>query len=462
MKLLDQLKKIESENLTSFHVPGHKYTSLYEKYYKGFEKILNLDVTEFPGTDDLHFSETCIKNSQDFASQLYNTKESFFLVNGTTCGIYAMIMSVTKPGDKILVARDCHRAVYDAAFLGHLQVISIEPKKDLGLILGLDYKSVKAAIDEHPDAKALVLTYPNYHGITCDLERIIPLVHSSHMFMLVDEAHGAHLKFSDELPRSAVDLGADIVVQSSHKSLPVLTQASMLHLNSERVDRLKLKHMLKVHQTSSPSYLLMVSIDIGLRIMTQHNRMDDLLKDIRHLKEKLPYFLNKCDLPEGFDMDESKLTLLGSRSYDPMDIEEKLRKNGIQCEFSNENHAVFVTSMMNDSKDFDKLFKTMEMLKFKCYSGIDKMENYLKNQVVMTITDAFYRSRNTVSLEEAIGCISAEYIIPYPPGIPLLIPGERIDEFMIEKVNKMLDNGQKIVGMRHQRMIDVVSNKEAK
>lgn len=462
MKLFEKLISIKNEKLVSFHVPGHKYTKMYEPYMNQIDNILDIDLTEIPGTDDLFDSKTCIKTSQDSLAKLLNTKKSYYLVGGTTSGIYAMIMSAMNPGDTILVARDCHRAVYDGVFLAQLRAEYINPIMKYGIPMGITANQVKEAILENPHVKALVLTYPNYYGIGTDLISIKKVLDEHNITLLVDEAHGAHLFLSDELMPSAIDIGADLVVQSSHKSLPVMTQASVIHLNSDKIPEKRLEMMLKLHQTSSPSYVLMSSLDIGYDIVEKHgiSLMNNLLKNVDHLRKQKKYFLDASDLPDGFFLDPTKLTLLGIKyNFDPIAIEDELREYGIQIEFSNDKVGVLVASIMNTNKDFDYLIKTMEMLKFKCYSGIDTVD-YNKNYVQkMSIHEAFYENQKQLKLDEAVGRISAQYIIPYPPGIPLIIPGELIGKEKIELINEMLERKINIIGIESMSSkIQVISD----
>jgi len=462
VKLFEKLISNKNEKLVSFHVPGHKYTKMYEPYMNQIDNILDIDLTEITGTDDLFDSKTCIKTSQDSLAKLLNTKKSYYLVGGTTSGIYAMIMSAMNPGDTILVARECHRAVYDGVFLAQLRAEYINPIMKYGIPMGITANQVKEAILENPHVKALVLTYPNYYGIGTDLISIKKVLDEHNITLLVDEAHGAHLFLSDELMPSAIDIGADLVVQSSHKSLPVMTQASVIHLNSDKIPEKRLEMMLKLHQTSSPSYVLMSSLDIGYDIVEKHgiSLMNNLLKNVDHLRKQKKYFLDASDLPDGFFLDPTKLTLLGIKyNFDPIAIEDELREYGIQIEFSNDKVGVLVASIMNTNKDFDYLIKTMEMLKFKCYSGIDTVD-YNKNYVQkMSIHEAFYENQKQLKLDEAVGRISAQYIIPYPPGIPLIIPGELIGKEKIELINEMLERKINIIGIESMSSkIQVISD----
>lgn len=453
MRLYKQMLALQKENLISFHVPGHKSHPLMLSYFKAFDDILKLDVTEIPGTDDLHEPEACIFNSQNKARDFYGSLNSYFLINGTTCGIYAMIMAVTQPGDELIIQRDCHKAVYEALFLARVKGLSIAPEiiESINIPLGLTLESVEDAFNKNPKAKGIVLTYPNYYGIACDLKSIVDYVHRLNKVVLVDAAHGAHLTLNKALPLCPIKCGADIIVQSSHKSLPVMTQTSLLHLNSKNIDENKLKRMIRLHQSSSPSYVLMTSLDIGLTIIEEQGieLMKALLGNIKDFYLSQSFcFLKQEDLPVGFYLDQTKLVFKGvSNHKDPSDLEEQLRKNGIQLEFSNKNVAVFVSSIMNTSEDFQDLAKKMESIELKCYSGNENKGLNLEIPIVMSLTDAYYKDSEIVLLREAIHKVSKDYIIPYPPGIPLVIPGEQITEELVEKIEMLTNQHQKIIGL---------------
>lgn len=441
MRLYEKLINIKKENLKSFHVPGHKYSKDMLSKLEAFENILSMDITEFEGADDLHHPEESILESQVFAANLYKADTSFFLVNGTTCGIYAMMMAVTSPGDTLLIQRDCHKAVFQGLFLGHIRGEYIQSKMDdaLNIPLGLTLEGVKTAIDAHPQAKGILLTYPNYYGVACDLKSIVEYAHAHDMLVLVDAAHGAHLFLNDQLPACPIACGADIVVQSSHKTLPVMTQTSLLHVNSEAIDLERLKRMLRLHQSSSPSYVLMGMLDAGLTYVYNNGikKMESLLKAINVFKSDHPnIFLSKEDLPEGFFLDPTKLVYKGIVSQkSPRDLEVKLRENGIQLEFSNENVGVFVTSIMNTPDDFLDLAKKMAILNIKCYSGEENKSHNIEIPVVMALWDAYYAPSRKILLKEALGQISKDYLIPYPPGMPLIVPGEKITSSLIAYVD---------------------------
>jgi arginine/lysine/ornithine decarboxylase len=451
--IYDKLNKIKKENLISFHVPGHKYHDTFRKH---FEDLLKYDVTEFPGTDDLHDPTEAILESQKMASSLYGSKASFYLVNGTTSGIYSMITATLFPGDTAIVARDCHRSVFDGLFLGRVNAEFVAPMMhEYGFPLGVTLESIIESHVKKPDAKAIILTYPNYYGVCCDLKGIVEYAHQNDLLVLVDGAHSAHFLLSDDLPICPVKLGADIVVQSSHKTLPVMTQASMLHVNSESVVLPLLKKMVKLYQTSSPSYILMSSLDIGMKILREEGqlRMKNLIKCIKLVKKECPAFLDYDDLGEQFTLDVSKLTLLGKKAnIDPMDYESQLRNNHIQIEFSNENNAVLVTSIMNEKQDFQYLVKTMEMLEFKCYSGIDNNFELPKISNILPIHEAHYRNGKYMNLKESVGRISKQFVIPYPPGVPILIPGDEINQSTVDVIESMLIKGVNVLGYKNTNL----------
>ncbi len=447
MKLYEKLKEIKKENLISFHMPGHKNNKIFWELFKEFQSI---DLTEIPGTDDLFDASECIKESQDFLTNLFHTRKSYYLVNGTTAGIYAMIMASVNKKEKIIVARDCHMSVYDAILLQELEAKFVDVEFKDNLPLGISISSLEKTIRENPDAKAVVLTYPNYYGIGVDIEYVADLVHKNNMILLVDEAHGAHLFLSDYM-KSSLDVGADIVVHSTHKSLPSCTQSSVLHLNSNRMDQEKLEFMIKIMHTSSPSYLLMSSLDICYTYLEEHGktRMKKLLDNINNIKGF------EIELPKGYVKDPTKLVLDGRKyDIDPIDFEGILRKNGIQIEFSTTDYAVLVTSIMNEEKDFLELSKAMENLEFKCYSGSNNKLYYTDTSYVK-ISDAFYAKKKKINIKESENRISASYIIPYPPGIPLLIPGEKITEEKIDNILYLLDKKIKLLGINNLE-IDVL------
>lgn len=461
--LIDNLKLLLEENLISFHVPGHKNGRIIKEYYnKYFNNILDIDTTEIPGTDNLHNPQEGILNSQKRISDIYNSKKSYILVNGTTCGILSMIMASTKPGDKILVAKNCHKSVYNGILLGNLTPIFIEEKIDkvTGIILNISPNEIEEKLVNNPEITAVVLTYPTYNGICSDISEICNLVKKYNKILLVDEAHGAHLAVSDILPFSSIDFGADIVVQSTHKSLPAFTQSSILHVNSDNIDISKLEMMLSTFQSSSPSYLLMSSIDIAMEIFENQGKilMLDLIENIKWFKYQL-HFKTKFKIVDktlkGFedvyDFDITKINIVTTmEGYTGYETEKILRnKFNIQVEFSTERMMLIIASIGNKRSDFEKLLDALIFISGKrrplYINDIDEKTFSLKRKISMN--EAFYLSGDIIDINESIGLIGLDFIIPYPPGIPILTPGEVITKEMVEYILKQMDKGCSILGL---------------
>ncbi|MCC5911105.1 MAG: aminotransferase class V-fold PLP-dependent enzyme [Clostridiaceae bacterium] len=473
---LHQLLKLKEENITSFHVPGHKNGKIFESLlYKNFkENLVHIDTTEIMGTDNLHQPMEVIKQAQERAKETFKSKETFFLVNGSTAGVYSMIMAVTNPGDKIIIGRNCHKSVFNATILGNLTPVYLNPSMDVerGLALGISPKEVEKTLMQHPDVRAVILTYPTYHGFTSDLKKIAEIVHSHGKILLVDEAHGAHLDLSEDLPMPALACGADAVVQSTHKTLPAFTQSSMLHVQGDRINLDKLRFMLQLHQSSSPSYILMASLDLAVTIYNEKGKelMKQLLENIRDFKQQLSKqkgieVLDRNLVGKNYikDMDPTKLWIsmaaIGISGYE---LEKRLRTEfQIQVELSNLYGTLAITSIANKKQDFNKLYDALSSIAEE--GKEEKIEElpsfaYTVPKQVYTPREALYKNKRSVTLEEGIGHISGEYLIPYPPGIPIVLPGERITEEMITYVQAMVKKGMEVVGLKdiNCRTIEII------
>ena len=241
-----------------FHMPGHKRN---KKFLNDFYDFINLDFTEIDETDNMHKPEGIIKNSKEIISKTFGAEESYFLVNGSSCGIIASIMACLSPNEHILVARNCHISVYNGIILSGALPIYIYPTIKYNIPCGIDIENIKKAIEKYKNIKAFILTSPTYEGFVCDIEKISNFLHKNNIILIVDEAHGAHFNFSNNFPKSALQCGADIVIQSFHKTLPAFTQCGVLHLKSKIVDKHKLEKCLPIIQTTSPSYMFMMSIE---------------------------------------------------------------------------------------------------------------------------------------------------------------------------------------------------------
>lgn len=441
--ILDELMKNNKNNLISFHVPGHKNGKIYDLlgYKDLLESIYKMDTTEIIGTDNLHSPEGIIKKSQEKASKVFKSDKTYFLVNGTTCGIQASIMSICNDNDKILVNRDCHHSVINACILGNINPVYIDYKldNDYFILEGVLEEDVIKSIDENLDAKALVLTYPTYYGATYDLEKICEYAHKKNMVVIVDEAHGAHLGLSEKLPKTALEQGADIVIQSTHKTLPSFTQSSMLHIKGGKVDSSKISEILRIIETSSPSYLLMSSLEIATEIYEKYGRdlMDKLLENIDNFIKDI----SKNDFVEVYNkFDKTKIFIslkkLGITGYE---LEKILRKNNIQVELSNYYGVLLICNISNYYDDFESIKNAINNIitdkKDKYFEEL-KTINYPKiiPKKILNPREAFYKNKKSVKIYDSIGQISGEYIIPYPPGVSILSPGEIITKEIIDYI----------------------------
>lgn len=454
--IIDELNKNLEENLISFHVPGHKLGKIYEKlnYKSILEKIYKMDTTEIPGTDNLHSPEGIIKRSQNNASEAFKSDETYYLINGSTCGIQASIMALCPPKSKIIVNRDCHQSVINACILGDVDPVYIQSEidKETTILKGVNEDDAIRVIDNNKDAKAIILTYPTYYGMTYDLKKICDYAHSKSMVVIVDEAHGAHLGLSDKLPKTALEQGADIVIQSTHKTLPSFTQSSMIHTQGNRVDKDKLKSILKIIESSSPSYLLMSSLEIAVDIYKRYgkNLMEDLLNNIDNFKNK---FIHNKNIEFYETNDATKLfistTKIGLIGYE---LETILREEyNIQVELSNYYGSLLVCTIGNDKEDFISLETALNDIikKYKSNKKINPID-YPNNIPVKKLTprEAFYKDKKSVKIYESIGKICGEYIIPYPPGISLTSPGEIITKEIIDYILFCNKKGMSVSGLK--------------
>lgn len=464
----NKLQNIVNDDLISFHMPGHKKGKIYDKLGYGdlVKNLYKMDTTEIIETDNLHSPEGIIKDSQERASKIFRSEKSYYLVNGSTCGIQAAILSTCSPGEKILVNRDCHQSAINTFILGDINPIYIKGSicEDTYTIKGVNEKDVLDAIDDNSDIKVLMLTYPSYYGMVFDLEKICTYAHEKGIVVIVDEAHGAHLGLSDKLPKSALEQGADIVIQSIHKTLPSFTQSSIIHVQGDLIDKKNLERFLKIVQSSSPSYVMMASLEIAIDIYDRYGKdlMQGLLSNIDDFEKDLSE-INGVKVLKGHDKTKVFVSLkdLGINGYD---LEETLRyKYNIQVELSNYYGVLLICTIGNEKDDFDKFLcaikSIVEDLSGDKNNDLDKSEdnvtklmklNYpdLIPQKIISPREAFYSDKKTVLLKESIGKISGEYIIPYPPGISLISPGEIITQEVIDYILACKQYGMHVSGLK--------------
>lgn len=454
MFIINEISEIVNKEVISFHMPGHKKGKIYEKlgYTNVLENLYKMDTTEIIGTDNLHSPEGIIKASQENTAKVFKSDYTYYLVNGSSCGIQSAIMSVCNPKSKIIVNRDCHQSVINGCILGDVDIeyIPCEISKDTNILKGVNVINVIDIIDKNLDAKAILLTYPTYYGVTYDLEYICNYAHSKNMVVIVDEAHGAHLGLSEKLPKTALEQGADIVIQSTHKTLPSFTQSSMIHVKEESVDLDKISNMLRITESSSPSYLLLSSLELAVDIYEDKGKelMEELLNNIHIFKNNV----NK-NLEIYSTNDKTKVFIsaknIGLTGYE---LENILRKKySIQVELSNYYGVLLICTIGNSTQDFISLETALDDIVVKEFKSI-KLDNIKYPvdipQKILTPREAFYKTKKSVKIYDSIGKICGESIVPYPPGINIISPGEIISKEIIDYLKFCSSKGMVISGLK--------------
>lgn len=455
--IVEAMKKYSADAVTPFHTPGHKHGRGAHELLRelltteGFRQEVSL----MDELDDLHAPHACIRDAQKLAAKLWNADECIFMVNGTTSAVQAMIFGTLKPNDLVMIPRNAHRSVIAGLILsGAIPIfLPVEFDNTLNLPLNVTVETVERAIKKFPSAKALLLVSPNYYGIAADIEKISRIVHSANILLLIDEAHGPHLQFSDELPISAMNSGADVAAQSTHKILGSLTQSSMLMLKKNSVDIERVKRVASFLQTTSPNQLLLASLDIARLQMELHgteliqsavNLSKNLRASIKNLRG-----LQTFDFVENFSLDTTKVTVnvngLGLTGHEA----EKILRNElkIQCELSDMSNLLFLITFADDAGTIAALVDALKNLPHR--SPKKFLSPPMSHEIIpatLSPRETFYSSVESVDLNSAIGRICAEEITFYPPGIPLLIPGEKISAEAVEIIRRQKFSGNHVVG----------------
>lgn len=445
--LLESLRRLSQSDILPMHMPGHKRNTGGALGELGAA----YDITEIDGFDDLHDPSGIIKNIEDSAAALWGAQRSRILVGGSTCGILAAIYAATHRGDSIIMARGCHRSVYHAVELCGLNPVYIGADRytEFGFALSVDLAEIEKAIAENPDSTAVVITSPTYEGIISDVAEIARMAHGAGMILIVDEAHGAHLGmggFSD----GAVKCGADIVVQSLHKTLCCLTQTAVLHRCSDRVDDSTTSHAIDIFETSSPSYLLMASIDECIRSINSSG-LDGWHSSISAVAEKLKK-MNNLHLPtkttDGeFDFDISKLTVYSGR-ISGFSLADILRSQyRIEVEMAAPGYVVAMSGMGDTVETLDRFSSALLDIdsREELFSeSVIKCPEFVMPERCMPVGAAVNAEYEVVCADDAVGRVSAEYITAYPPGIPAVVPGEVLSEEVIRYISELCEFGANI------------------
>ena len=424
--MYEQLTALYNSNEYPMHMPGHKRQT---GFYQPFDAV-KIDITEIPGYDDLYSPDGIIKEALDRASALYDTKDTFFLVNGSTVGILTAVYALTRQHGRILMARNCHKSVYHAAELRELSIEYIVPEFNAGIYDAIDPKAVEHMLSSNR-YDAVVITSPTYEGIVSDIEKIADICHGSDTPLIVDEAHGAHFGFHERFPQSAVKY-ADIVIQSTHKTLPTLTQTGLLHIGKRALDSISRKEVLKylqMFQTSSPSYVLMCSIDSCIKRIEEsgdnlwkdffiyRDEFDKSIKDMRYLK------LIKTDDPCKIIISTKDSSIYATKLADIL-----LNEYHIQLEMASAAYIVAIVTCCDTKEGFGRFEKAL--------LDIDKR-----------LTDNKKHDGDTDRYMYLLHTKAQDNIYIYPPGIPIVAKGESIDEKALDTIALYEAAGLKIRGL---------------
>lgn len=486
--ILNGLIAYNTEGSYPWHMPGHK-KRLNTIFPEIIENPFSIDVTEVGNLDEFHHPEGIIKEAFDKAAGIYGSNRSYYLVNGSTCGILAAISAVCQPGDTLIITRNCHKSVYHAIRLLRLKPVYIMPEwnEKLNMFGGVSLDKVKKAIKEHLSAKAVVLVSPTYEGVVSDIERIAKLVHKMKLPLIVDEAHGAHFEYManvnetisttnyKKVPVPAIRLGADIVVESLHKTLPAMTQCAIIHIKSSFVSRKRLEEFLSIYQSTSPSYVFMATMEAciekmdherdGLfivykQLLSEYRKKFEQLSHIHLVGEddfrkysiggyddgKLVFSVANC----GIQQDNHIVPFTGTMLSNMLSQEY-----GQMMEMSGGSYVIAMTSVADSKEAFEALYLAMEIIDGQLTDLTEMVDMYNEDTIhyaripekKMSIAEAKESNHSQVGFMDAVGRISGDYIYVYPPGIPIVTPGELISREIVKEIQKAVEQGMNIKGL---------------
>jgi arginine decarboxylase len=464
--IIDALQDWMATAHVPFYTPGHKRGVGMNPILKNRwgDRVFGWDLPELPGLDNLHAPAGVIETAQALAAEVFGARYTWFLVNGSTAGIIAAILATCGEGEKIILPRNIHSsAIAGIVHAGAVPIfIAPEYDRELDIAFGVTPEAVKIALERHPDAKAIILVYPTYYGACGDLAAIAEIVHSYNIPLLVDEAHGAHFCFHADLPPAALTVGADLTIQSTHKLLGALTQSAMLHVNSHRIDRDRLSRALRLIQSTSPNYLLLASLDAARHQMALHgadllNRTIELARFARSQIAQIDR-LSVVELAtptpgcKYLDLTRLTVTVTGLNLTGFAADEILTEQLGIVAELPSLRHLTFIISLGNSRSDIERSIAAFTELATKYDVNLPlklpsiEPPNHLLTEMAITPRQADRSRHISVPIDAAVGKISAESICPYPPGIPVLIPGEMITPAALDYLRSILALGGELVG----------------
>jgi len=454
--IYDKLLKYRREDIYPFHMPGHKGGRGIPQW-----DIFNIDITEIPGFDNLMAPDGIILQAEEKAAHLWGAKKTLFSVNGSSGSLIAAISAVCGEGERIIVARNCHESVYSALVFSGCMPYYVYPKEveKTDIVGGITAESIEEALKANTEARAVVITSPSAEGICSDVGAIAEIVHRKNIPLIVDEAHGAHFMFSDCFPKNALSQGADVVVQSMHKTLNAPTQTSLIHIGSDMVDAKRIEKTLSMLQTSSPSYIFMAFMDkcrdeLEQNGFEKYKVFTDKIKSYRHEFKNLKgmslfdeSFIGKSGISA---IDISKFTVI-TKNLSGTQAAGELEKRKIMLEMSCPGHFTAITTPSDTDEGFERLMCALSQIdKINGKNALlDRILPYPKAETVCSLRTAFYKKSIETDFDSSAGRVSAEFAIPYPPGIPVIAPGERINRQMIDVLREYAKNGVEIVGLEH-------------
>ena len=486
--LLERLTEYAGSDAYPFHMPGHKRREIPDGIPGGFPDPYGIDITEIDGFDNLHHAEGILKDAMETAAAIYGADRSWYLVNGSTCGILSAVFATTENGGKILTARNCHKAVYHAICLNRLEAEYLYPEEitEFGINGGIRAEDVRKALEKDAmrcagnsgdvrgkitKIQAVLITSPTYEGVVSDIRAIADAAHEYGIPLIVDEAHGAHLEFADQchsFPKSALECGADIVIQSLHKTLPCFTQTAILHVKGKLVDQDRVSRYLSMFQTSSPSYLFMAGMERCIRYMDGDGRngMVRYEKRLEHFMERMEglqvlevldrEICGKYRTVAGWDPSKIVVSTMRAEDFHGEELAETLRrKYHLEMEMTAPEYVIAMTSLMDTEEGFERLGTALLEIdgalrcrmepeqqkekgelkeKERCETP-EGLESKLSHPVRRTlICEAMDADTERTALQDTVGKVSAEFVYLYPPGIPIVTPGEVFTDVIVEKI----------------------------
>lgn len=479
--LLERLTEYAGSDAYPFHMPGHKRREITDGIPGGFPDPYGIDITEIDGFDNLHHAEGILKDAMDEAAAIYGTDRSWYLVNGSTCGILSAVFATTENGGKILTARNCHKAVYHAICLNRLEAEYLYPEEitEFGINGGIRAEDVRKALEKDAmhcagnsgdvrgkitKIQAVLITSPTYEGVVSDIRAIADAAHEYGIPLIVDEAHGAHLEYADQchsFPKSALEYGADIVIQSLHKTLPCFTQTAILHVKGKLVDQDRISRYLSMFQTSSPSYLFMAGMERCIRYMDGdgRNEMIRYEKRLERFMERMEglqvlevldrEICGKYRTVAGWDPSKIVVSTMRAEDFHGEELAETLRrKYHLEMEMTAPEYVIAMTSLMDTEEGFERLGTALleidGVLRRRMESGRKEkaasetpegLESKLSHPVRrMLICEAMDADTERTAFQDTVGKVSAEFVYLYPPGIPIIAPGEVFTDAIVEKI----------------------------